>query len=255
MVGRLDGKVAIITGGAGAIGSATATLMAREGASVVVVDVDDAALKTVTAALDAAGHTLIGVRADVTIEDDIARVVAATVDRFGRIDVLHNNAAYGLPEDTDTVNTPDDVWHKMLDVVFFAAVYGCRHAIPEMIKTGGGSVINTSSGAASTPTASHVAYGSAKGALETLTKYTAAMYGGDGIRCNAVSPGFVATPKALELFPPDRLEVMKDAAVAGRLAVAEDVAGVALFLASDESAFVSGQVIVCNGGGARGTRW
>ena len=177
------------------------------------------------------------------------------MQRFGRLDILHNNAAYGLPEDTDTVNTPDDVWRQMLDVVFFAAVYGCRHAIPVMKQTGGGSIINTSSGAASSPTASHVAYGSAKGALETMTMYTAAMYGRDGIRCNAIAPGFVATPKALELFPPDRVEAMTQGAVPGRLAVADDIARVAVFLASDESAWVNGQVITCNGGGTRGTRW
>ena len=254
-MGRLGGKVAIITGGGGAIGSATGALMAAEGASVVLVDIDGAALKAATAALESDGRDVMRVRADVTVEDDVARVIAATVDRFGRLDVLHNNAAYGIPEDTNTVDTPNDVWHKMLDVVFFAAIYGCRHAIPEMVKSGGGSIINTSSGAATSATASHVAYGSAKGALETLTKYTAAMYGRNGIRCNAISPGFVATPRALELFPPDRLEAMTSASVAGRLALAGDVAGVALFLASDESAYVSGQVITCNGGGAQGTRW
>ena len=121
----------------------------------------------------------------------------------------------------DTVTTPNEVWRKMLDVVLFAAIYGCRHAIPEMARTGGGSIINTSSGAASTPTASHIAYGSAKGALETFTAYTAAMYGQDGIRCNAIAPGFVATPKALDLFPLDRIEAMKEGTVAGRLAVAD----------------------------------
>jgi NAD(P)-dependent dehydrogenase (short-subunit alcohol dehydrogenase family) len=254
-MGRLDGKVAIITGGGGAIGSATGLLMAAEGASVVLADIDDGALEEATAAMSGAGHDVAGVRTDVTVEGDVQRLVATAVERFGRLDVLHNNAAYGLPEDTDTVNTPDDAWRKMLDVVFFAAVYGCRHAIPVMTKTGGGSIINTSSGAATSPTASHIAYGSAKGALETMTKYTAAMYGRDNIRCNAISPGFVATPRALELFPPDRIEVMKEATVAPRLAQAEDVARIAVFLASDESMYVSGQVITCNGGGSRGTRW
>src|SRR4051812_15546018 len=229
--------------------------MAAEGAAVVLADVDEEALKSATAALEAAGRNVVACPTDVTVESEVERLVTTAVDRFGRLDVLHNNAAYGLPDDTDTVQTPDDVWRNMLDVVFFAAIYGCRHAIPVMTRTGGGSIINTSSGAASSPTASHVAYGSAKGALETMTAYTAAMFGRDGIRCNAIAPGFVATPKALELFPPDRLDAMKEGAVAGRLGVAEDVARVALYLASDESAYISGQVIKCNGGGVVGSRW
>ena len=254
-MGRLEGKVAIVTGAGGAIGSATSTLMAREGASVVLADIDETALATVTEGLEGEGHKVVACRTDVTVEAEVQQLVHTAVTRFGRLDILHNNAAYGLPEDTDTVQTPNEVWHQMLDVVFFACIYGCRYAIPEMIKGGGGSIINTSSGAASAPTASHVAYGSAKGALETLTAYTAAMYGRDNIRCNAVSPGFVATPRALELFPPDRLEAMKENTVAPRLAVADDVAHVVVFLASDESVYVSGQVVKCNGGGVRGTRW
>src|SRR4051794_26171237 len=128
-VGRLDGKVAIVTGAGGAIGSATSALMAAEGAAVVLADNDEEALKRATAALEAAGQDVVACPTDVTVEAEVERLVTTAVDRFGRLDVLHNNAAYGLPDDTDTVQTPDDVWRKMLDVVFFAAIYGCRHAI------------------------------------------------------------------------------------------------------------------------------
>src|SRR4051794_35926800 len=145
-VGRLDGKVAIVTGAGGAIGSATCALMAAEGATVVLADNDENALKGATSALESAGHRVVACPTDVTVEGDVERLVTTAVQRFGRLDILHNNAAYGLPDDTDTVNTPDEVWRQMLDVVFFAAVYGCRHAIPVMKQTGGGSIINTSSG-------------------------------------------------------------------------------------------------------------
>src|SRR5438552_1213596 len=138
-VGRLDGKVAIVTGAGGAIGSATSALMATEGAAVVLADNDEGALKRATAALESGGHNVVACPTDVTVESEVERLVSTAVERFGRLDVLHNNAAYGLPEDTDTVSTPNEVWHKMLDVVFFAAVYGCRHAIPVMKTSGGGS--------------------------------------------------------------------------------------------------------------------
>jgi NAD(P)-dependent dehydrogenase (short-subunit alcohol dehydrogenase family) len=253
--GRLDGKVAIVTGGGAGIGRATSRLMAAEGATVVVADVDERGAAGTVAAIRGEGGTAIAQHADVSREADVAACVAAAVGRFGRLDVLHNNAAYGRDDDLDVVDTPDDAWQAMLATVLMAAVYGCRHAIPHMVRGGGGSIINTSSGAARTPTGNHVAYAAAKGALEVLTAYTAATFGQEGIRCNAIAPGFVTTEKALALFAPDVLEGMRERSAAGRLAEPDDVARLAVFLASDESSYVSGQVIACNAGGARGTRW
>ena len=254
-MGRLDGKVAIITGAAGGIGGATARLMASEGAAIALADVNEGGLADLVAELMGNGHHAIAQPTDVAREADVERLVKVTLERFGRLDILHNNAAYGVAGDTDTVNTPDEVWQEMLNVIFFGTIYGCRHGIPAMIRTGGGSVINTSSGAARTGMASRPAYGAAKAAMETLTAYTATMYGRDGVRCNAIAPGFVTSPPALALFPPERLQAMAAGTVAPKLATPEDVARVAVFLASDDAGYVSGQVIACNGGGTLGTKW
>ena len=253
--GKLDGKVAVITGGGAGIGRATALMMAAEGAAVLVADIDGDGAATTVAQIQAAGGTALAQVADVAVEQDVEASVSAAVASFGRLDVLHNNAAYSRDDDLDVVDTPNDAWQAMLGSVLMAAVYGCRYAIPHMVRDGGGSIINMSSGAARTPLGNHLAYGAAKGALEVLTTYTAATFGPDGVRCNAIAPGFVTTEKALELFSDEVLEGMRDRSAAGRLAVPDDVARLAVFLASEESSYISGQVIACNAGGARGTRW
>ena len=253
--GKLDGKVAVITGAGAGIGRATA--------------LDDGGRGRLGAGRrhqrrqcgrdcgpDPGRRRRRGAHvADVAVEADVEASIAAAVSSFGRLDVVHNNAAYSRDDDLDVVDTPDDAWQAMLGSVLMAAVYGCRHAIPHMVRGGGGAIINMSSGAARTPLGNHIAYGAAKGALEVLTTYTAATFGSQGVRCNAIAPGFVTTEKALELFSDEMLEGMRERSAAGRLAVPDDVARLAVFLASDESAYISGQVIVCNAGGARGTRW
>jgi NAD(P)-dependent dehydrogenase (short-subunit alcohol dehydrogenase family) len=169
--------------------------------------------------------------------------------------VLHNNAVTAWAEDSDTVGTPNAVWQKTFEVVVMAAVYGCRHAIPAMQRTGGGSIVTMSSGAAHHATGSRIAYGTCKAAIETLSLYTASMYGAEGIRSNVVSPGFVLTPATRGLFDATQLETFERSAAAGRLATPEDVARVVAYLASDDAAYVSGQVVKVDGGGTRGLRW
>jgi NAD(P)-dependent dehydrogenase (short-subunit alcohol dehydrogenase family) len=254
-VARLDGKVAIVTGGAAGIGRASALHMAAEGAAVIVADVDEAGAATVAAEIQSGGGRALAHPADVSREADVEACVKAAVAQFGRLDVLHNNAAYAHDDDLDVVDTTDEAWDAMLGTVLYAAVYGCRHAIPHMVRGGGGSIINMSSGAARSATGTHVAYACAKGGLEVLTAYTAATFGQLGVRCNAIAPGFVTTEKALALFSADTLEGMRERSAAGRLAEPDDIARVAVFLASDESSYISGQVIACNAGGARGVRW
>lgn len=249
---RLEGKVAVVTGAAGAIGSATCRRLVAEGASVVLADRDEAGLARLAAEL---GPRVVAQPTDVTDEVSVRDAIAAASTAFGRLDVLHNNAVVAHPGDVDAVTTPDEVWRQTFEVVVMAAVWGCRHAIPEMVKGGGGSIVNTSSGAARTPTGSRIAYGSTKSALETFSAYTASIHGVDGIRSNVVSPGFVLTDGTRALMSPEQLDGIAAGSAAGRLATAEDIAEVVVFLASSESAYVSGQVVSVNGGGARGMRW
>jgi len=252
MTKALQGKVAIITGAAGGIGSATAVLFAEQGASIVLADLDEAGAARVA---DSIGKAGIGAKADVTRESDVKSLVETALAHFGRLDILHNNAVTASPADTDAVETPNAVWQSTYEVVVLAAVYGCRHAIPAMIATGGGSIVNMSSGAAHHPTGSRIAYGTCKAAVETFSAYTAAMYGDQGIRSNVVSPGFVLTPATRGLFDTAQLEAFAATAAAGRVATPEDVAQVVAYLASDAAAYVSGQVVNVNGGGNKGLRW
>jgi NAD(P)-dependent dehydrogenase (short-subunit alcohol dehydrogenase family) len=252
MTGRLEGKVAIVTGAGRGIGAATARLMAAEGAKVVVADVDTEGAASV---VEAIGDAAVARQADVRDEAAVKALVDLAVNRFGRLDVMHNNAVFASPEDTDTVRTPDGVWRDMFDVVVMAAVYGCRHAIPAMVVSGGGSIINTSSGAARNATGSKIAYGTAKAGLETMSLYTASMFGPQGIRSNVVAPGFVLTEGTREIFDDAQLEAFGDTAAAGRPCLPEDVADVVVFLGSDAARYVSGQVIPVNGGGRRALAW
>lgn len=252
MTGRLTGKVAIVTGGANGIGAATAKLMVAEGAQVLIADRNHEQAEALAGQL---GSAAVAQRADVRREADIAALVDSAVTQFGRLDVLHNNAVAALDSDTDTVSTPDAAWREMFDVVIMAAVHGCRHAIPAMRRTGGGSIVNMSSGAARSATGSKIAYGTMKGGLETLSLYTANMYGVDGIRSNVVAPGFVLTDGTREIFDDAGIEKFASRSAAGRLCTPEDVAEVVVFLASDSSRYVSGHVVSVNGGGSRSVAW
>jgi NAD(P)-dependent dehydrogenase (short-subunit alcohol dehydrogenase family) len=249
MASRLQGKVAVITGAASGIGAETARRMSAEGAHVVLGDVNESALEAV--AKEAGG---LAVRTDVTVEADVRALVDAALSGYGRLDILHNNAVRTYDSDGDAVDTPDDTWRAMFDLVIMAAAYGCRAAIPAMIETGGGSIINTSSGAARTASG-RIAYGSCKGALEAFTLYTAGQFGPRGIRCNAVAPGAVRTEGMDALFTPGQLDAFGKSVAVGRIAVPRDVADAVVFLASDEAAYVNGQVITLNGGGAPARRW
>lgn len=201
--------------------------MVNAGAGVVLADIDADAVARLA---DELGKQAVAQRADVTNEADIAALVATAEQRFGRLDILHNNAVSTRPQDTNATDTPDNVWLDTFQVVIMAAVYGCRHAIPAMLRSGGGSIINTSSGAARTSSGSRIAYGSCKGALETFTMYTANLHGPQGIRCNAVAPGFVLTEGTQDLFDEDRLAKFAAGAAAGRVCTPADIAEVVVYL-------------------------
>jgi NAD(P)-dependent dehydrogenase (short-subunit alcohol dehydrogenase family) len=247
---RLRGKVAVVTGAAGGIGAATARLLRAAGAEVVVADIDVAGLTAVAERIGA-----VATPTDVTDEAAVQALVESTVARFGRLDVLHNNAVTSFAEDTDAVGTTDEIWRKTCDIVFMSVVWGCRHAIPAMLAGGGGSIINTSSGAAVNATGSRVAYGSFKAALESFTSYTAQVYGSQGIRANVVRPAFVLTDGTKRLFDQAQLDAFGDGMVLGRPALPDDVGNVVVFLASDEASYVNGQVLPVNGGGKKVPAW
>jgi NAD(P)-dependent dehydrogenase (short-subunit alcohol dehydrogenase family) len=246
---RLQGKVAVITGAASGIGAETARRMSAEGAQVVLGDVNEKGLRAVA---DEVGG--IAIRTDVSSEADVQALVGAAISRHGRVDILHNNAVMNLPDDGDAVTTPDDVWRKTFDVVIMAASYACRAAVPSMVENGGGAIINTSSGAARNASG-RIAYGSCKGALETFTLYTAGQFGPQGGRCNAVAPAAVLTAGMKTIFTEEQLVAFGQGVALGRIATPKDIADVVTYLASDEAAFVSGQVITVNGGGPRAMNW
>lgn len=247
---RLDGKVAVVTGGAAGIGAATVRIMAGLGAQVVIADVDEARSKALAGELCSRGASVIAFRADILVEDDIRAMIDAAVDHFGGLDILHNNA--GIPRtiapDCEVAHMTLDWWYKTLSGHLTSAMLGCKYAIPKMIARGGGAIVNTSSSSALAATVDLPAYGVAKAGLHQLTREVAATYGRDNIRCNAVVPGAVLTERGRKTLPPDIFQLFATETVLPRLAEPEDIANVAVFLASDASAMITGQAIPVDGG-------
>ena len=244
---RLEGKVAIVTGGARGQGEAEARLFAREGAKVVIGDVlDDLGAKVADEIVQAGGDALY-LHLDVSKEEDWQRAVETTVSRYGKLNVLVNNAAIirkGWVEETTTQD-----WDAVLDVNAKGVLLGTKTAIPEMRKAGGGSIINIGSSAALVGDIYSAAYAASKGATRQLTKGTALQYGKEGIRANAIHPGPVDTPMRREALPGAADdEADKDRTVLGRVGTPDEIAYGALFLASDESSFVTGIDLPIDGG-------
>jgi NAD(P)-dependent dehydrogenase (short-subunit alcohol dehydrogenase family) len=251
-MGRLAGKTAIVTGAASGIGRATAEAMAREGANVVVADINGPGADEVASAIKAAGGTAMSSATDISDEGEVAAMVERAVDSFGALHVLHNNAALTdaavHARDLTVVDLDVETWDRSMAVNVRGAMFGCKHAVPRMIEAGGGSIINTASNQALSGDLSQTAYAAAKGAVVTLTMSVATAFGKQNVRCNAISPGAIMTPSLIAACPPEIIEVIEQSNLVPRTGRAEDIANLAVFLASDESSFITGQVIRCDGG-------
>lgn len=248
---RLDGKVCVITGAGSGQGRAAALRFAEEGARVVIAEIEVATGASVADEITAAGGAGLFVQTDVSSEEDWRRVMAAAEERFGGVDVLYNNAAVAPVEDGSVVDVPLEVWDRILAVNLTGPMLGCRHAIPQMLRRGGGSIINTSSIRAFVGGSQPIdAYTASKGALISLTRSLAVVYGPQGIRANVVAPGTIRTPMALvHDAHGDAGSRMRLARYpVGRFGEPEEIADLALYLASDESRWTNGAVMVIDGG-------
>lgn len=246
---RLQGKVAVVTGAGSGIGRATALLFAREGAKVVVADVqDDAARGTVGVIKQSRGEAVF-VHADVSRAQDVAGMIKTAVRNYGRLDVLFNNA--GIEGATaNIVDYPEDVFDRLISINLKGEWLGMKYCIPEMLKSGGGSIINTASVAGLVGSPGLSAYCASKGGIVQLTRTVALEYAKQGIRVNAIAPGVINTPMVDRLVAgqPEMGKGLLQMEPIGRLGRPEEIASVALFLASDESSFVTGHILVADGG-------
>ena len=247
--GQLDGKVVLVSGGASDIGRATALRAAAAGATVVVGDVSLDGARSVADAVEQAGGRAVGVHCDVRREDSVAAFVAGAVASFGHVDAVDHNAAWSHPRlDTDAVGVDLGVWERALEITTRGALLLARHAVPVMAAAGGGSIVTISSGTSTIGESTRVAYGVAKAALNQLTRHLAVRYGRDGIRANAVAPGFILTETAAALVPADAQTRLAEANPTRRLGTPDDIARVVVFLCSDAAAYVNGQVLHVDGG-------
>ena len=246
----LRGKVAAITGAGSGMGRATARLFAERGADVAVVDLDaDAADETVSIVEDLEdGGSAVAVTADVSEPDEVRAFVERTVEQFGRIDVLHNNA--GIPQESTPVeDVTERTWDRIQDVNLKSAFLGAKYAVPYMRERDGGVILNTASTAGIRPRTGLSAYCASKGGMITLTKQLAHELAEDGIRVNAICPVATDTDMLPEFAAGDlSVESMRETIPLGRLAEPEDVAHAAAFLAGDEAAMVTGTALEVDGG-------
>ena len=246
----LEGKVALITGAASGQGRAASVLFAEHGARIAVIDINDDAAEETVALVEAAGSKAIALHADVSRRSDADAMIAATIDAFGRLDVLYNNAAIQMSGRLLDCTEAD--WDLTIGTNLTAIFYACRAGIPHMVAGGAGSIINTASVLGLIGSEGYAAYGAAKAGLVALTRQIATEFG-PKVRANVIAPGSIDTPrfrKVAEAMPDPEafLSGLRSTVPLGRLGTADDIARIALFLASDESGYTSGAVIPCDGG-------
>ena len=248
---RLESKIALITGAGSGIGRAMAMVFAAEGARVFLVDIDgETAAETAEMVRQAGGESDCYV-ADVSESDAVQGMIASCIDRFGGIDILCNNAGVGSTQ--NVVDTPEDLWERVMAVNARGTFLGCKYAIPRMVTSGGRVIVNTASVAGLIGLKNRAAYCAAKGAVVSLTRQIAVDYVRQGIRCNCICPATVDTPwvarnVAAAPDPEAEWKAMVARQPIGRLGTADEVARAALYLASEDAAFITGSALVIDGG-------
>jgi len=249
---RLKDKVAIITGGSKGIGRASALLFSKEGASVVIADIDEKSGEKTKLDILKKGGEAIFVKTDVSKEKDVKNLIKVTVNKSGKLHILYNNAAvFWHGKDGCITNIDEDIWDRIIDINLKGTYLCCKYAIPEIIKSGGGSVINTSSSAGLIGIPNCDAYTATKGAVISLTRSMAVEYAPKKVRVNCIAPVAIRTEMVKEsnLKDPDfNEEKFLETTPSRRWGEPEEIAKVALFLASDESSYLVGSVVVADGG-------
>ncbi|KAM9978523.1 hypothetical protein ACTFIY_012287 [Dictyostelium cf. discoideum] len=248
--GRLDGKVALITGAADGVGRESSLLFAKEGAKVLLVDVNDIKGKEVESLIKSSGGEATFFRADVSKASDVKEMIDAAEKTFGKLNILFNNAGIMISEDDDSVNTTEEVWDKTMNVNLKGVFLGCKFGIPALLRAGGGTVINTASFVAIMGAATpQIAYTASKGGVLAMTRELAIIHARQNIRVNALCPGPLRT-ELLDKFlnTPEKRNRRLVHLPMGRFGLANEIANGALFLASDESSYVTASTFLVDGG-------
>jgi len=247
---RLDGKVIIVAGGATGIGAATALKLSQAGAAVIIGDVNLQGAENVAAQINRGGGRALAVNCDISNDQSVAAMVKAAADSWGGLDGIHINAAdlSIIAEDTDALSIPMNIFDRTLAVDLRGHLLCTRHALPQLLKRGGGALIYTSSDAAFMGEPIRLAYGVAKAGINALMRHVASRWGKQGIRANAVSPGFILTETATANVGEQERKLLSEATRSPRLGKPEDIAGAVVFLMSQEGEWINGQTISVNGG-------
>src|SRR5690606_7111689 len=246
----LDGKVALVTGAAGSIGSETALALAEQGARVLLTDLRAAELEAVTERLKGQGHDVACKAGDLSSEDDIRGAVEACLAAFGGVDILDNNAgATGFSSrDLDIPDMPVELWDQVQAINARGPMLFCKYAIPSMLERGSGSIINISSGQSLSGDVSNFAYAASKAAINALTRHMATAYSPRGVRVNAIAAGLIIQPGMEQRLPAHIQDIFLSHCLVPRLGVPRDIANMVVFLASELSSYVTGQILSVDGG-------